>query len=168
VWEGDAIRWRPTVGFIYRPCDDALVSMIDCAGAGWTAPQRMRVLLDEVVYGEDELGVLLMGSSQGAFWFGSRLSAVAARGLVSSCNATSLQVAAGVLGGLVWVLENPRAGLREPDDVDHVRILEVAQPYLGELKDICSDWTPRAARTDLFPEDADFECPWQFRNFRVG
>jgi homospermidine synthase len=82
-------------------------------------------------------------------------------------NATSLQVAAAVLGGIVWAIENPRAGPIEADHVDHERVMEIALPYLGEMAGGYSDWTPLERRGELFPEDIDETCPWQFRNFRV-
>ena len=48
--------------------------------------------MDDIVSGMDELGVLLMGHSQGAYWFGSRLSIGVARRLAPHNNATTLQV----------------------------------------------------------------------------
>ena len=39
------------------------------------------------------------------------------RELAPHNTATSLQVVAGVLGGMVWALRNPRAGVVEPDDI---------------------------------------------------
>jgi homospermidine synthase len=163
VRENAAVQWRPTVKFIYRPCDDALVSIESIAAAGWTLPSRTRVLLAEIVQGADELGVLLMGPSFGSLWFGSRLSASEAQSLAPSTNATTLQVAAGILGGLVWLLENPRVGLTEPEEVDHERVLGIARPYLGELHCVYTRWTP----LDNNPAGTDHECPWQFGNFRV-
>ena len=68
-------------------------------------------MMDEIRSGVDELGVLLMGHARGAYWYGSRLSIEQARALVPHNNATSLQVTAAVLGGMVWAMENPRAGV---------------------------------------------------------
>jgi homospermidine synthase len=78
-----------------------------------------------------------------------------------------LQVAAGVLGGIVWACENPNAGVVDPDDIDFERVLEVARPYLGNLVGVYTDWNPLQARGELFPEDIDATDPWQFKNFRV-
>ena len=66
-------------------------------------------------------------------------------------NATSLQVTAAVLGGVVWALENPRSGLIEADGLDHARVLEIAEPYLGDMVGAYSDWTPLLDRGRLFP-----------------
>lgn len=48
-----------------------------------------------------ELRVLLMGHKRGAYWYGSRLSIEDARRLAPLNNATSLQVTAAVLSGMV-------------------------------------------------------------------
>jgi homospermidine synthase len=76
-------------------------------------------------------------------------------------------VTAAVLAGLVWAIENPRAGIVEADEIDHERVLEIAGPYLGELVGVYGDWTPLRDRETLFPEQIDRADPWQFKNFRV-
>jgi homospermidine synthase len=87
-------------------------------------------------------------------------------------NATSLQVAASVLGAFVWALENPDRGLVEADEVDHSRVLEIARQYLGIISGEYSKWTPLEGRlpqdNPLFVQDIDAEDPWQFKNFRVS
>jgi homospermidine synthase len=111
--------------------------------------------------------VLLMGHAKGAYWYGSRLSIEEARRLVPHNNATSLQVTVAVLAGMIWAIENPQAGVLEADELDHVRIMEICRPYLGEVAGAYTDWTPLADRGRLFPEDVDTADPWQFRNVRV-
>jgi homospermidine synthase len=124
-------------------------------------------MMDEIVTGIDELGVLLMGHRRGAYWYGSQLSCDEARALVPHNNATSLQVTVAVLAGIVWAIENPRAGIVEPDEMDFARMLEICLPYLGTVVGAYGDWTPLQDRGVLFPEDVDAGDPWQFKNFRV-
>ncbi len=166
--EDGVIAYRPTVHYAYHPCDDAVLSLHELAGKNWRMQPDQRLLMDEIVSGTDELGVLLMGHARGAYWYGSRLSIEATRALVPHNNATSLQVTATVLGGLVWAIENPDRGVVEPDAIDHARILQIARPYLGELVGVYSDWTPLADRGGLFSEALDQGSPWQFGNFRVA
>ena len=166
--EGGTVHYRPTVHYAYHPCDDAVLSLHELAGKNWAMQAQQRLMMQEITQGIDELGVLLMGHARGAYWFGSRLSVNEARALVPYNNATSLQVTAAVLGGMVWAIENPDAGVVEADDLDHVRVLDVAEPYLGEVTGAYSDWTPTQGRGVLFPEELDAECPWQFGNFRVA
>jgi homospermidine synthase len=162
------VAYRPTVHYAYHPCDDAVLSLHECAGKNWRLQKHHRIMRDEIGSGMDELGVLLMGNPKGVYWYGSRLTIAGARALAPYNNATSLQVAAGILAGMVWALENPDAGVIEPDDIDHERVLEVATPYLGEVAGAWGDWTPLKDRSALFPEPKDDDDPWQFLNFRVG
>ena len=161
------VRFRPTVHYAYHPCDGAVMSVHEYCGKNYTMQEKSRVLMDDIQGGIDELGVLLMGHERGGYWFGSQLSVDEARRLAPHNNATSLQVGAGVLGGIVWACENPRAGVVDPDEMDFARVLEVAGPYLGNLVGVYSDWTPLEGRGVLFPEDVDSSDPWQFKNFRV-
>ena len=165
--QAGAVAYRPTVHYAYHPCDDAVLSLHELAGKNWRMQPNQRLLMDEIVSGTDELGVLLMGHHHGAYWYGSRLSIEQARALAPHNNATSLQVTATVLAGLVWAIENPDRGVVEPDGIDHARILEIARPYLGELVGVFSDWTPLQSRGALFTETFDASDPWQFGNFRV-
>jgi homospermidine synthase len=168
VHNGRGVLYRPTVHYAYHPCDDAVLSLHELAGKNWRLQDVRRLMMDEITSGIDELGVLLMGHARGAYWFGSRLSIDEARRLVPYNNATSLQVTIAVLAGMVWAIENPRAGLVEPEDLDHERIMAIARPYLGEVVGVYSDWNPLVGRGVLFPELIEQDCPWQFQNFRVS
>lgn len=161
------VVYRPTVHYAYHPCDDAVSSLHEVAGKNWQLPPRRRIIRDEIVDGMDELGVLLMGNPRGVYWYGSRLTIQQARELVPYNNATSLQVVAGILGAIVWALQNPNMGVVEPDDIDHAVVLDAAAPYLGEVLGVWGDWTPLKDRSPLFPEPMDLDDPWQFVNFRV-
>jgi homospermidine synthase len=167
VGAGAAPEFRPTVHYAYHPCDEAVLSLHELAGKSWQFTQKPVVAMEEIAAGNDELGVLLMGHSQGAYWFGSRLSIGEARRLAPHNNATSLQVTATLLAGMVWALENPRLGMVEPEQLDFERILELARPYLGTLVGEYTDWTPLDHRGELFEEDLDRDDPWQFTNFLV-
>jgi homospermidine synthase len=155
------------VHYAYHPCDAAVLSLHEFAGKNWQLRSKQRLMMQEISSGMDELGILLTGHARGVHWYGSRLTIEEARDLALYNNATSLQVVAAVLGGMVWAIENPRAGVVESDHIDHTRVLDVARPYLGEPAVVCSDWTPLAGRGALFSEDLDLADPWQFKNFRV-
>ena len=164
---GGSVSYRPTVHYAYHPCDAALLSLHELAGSNWRLQPAQRLIVDEITGGRDELGVLLLGHERIAYWYGSRLDVSAARAAAPHNSATSLQVTAGVLAGMVWAIENPRRGIVEPEDMDHARVLELAAPYLGELVGVYADWTPLAGRGELFPEATIDDDPWQFANFRV-
>ena len=168
VRDGSNVMYRPTVHYTYHPCDDAVLSLHELAGKGWRLQQWRRELgADDIESGMDELGVLLAGHAKNAYWYGSRLTIGQARALCPHNNATSLQTAAGVLGGVVWAMRHPDRGIVDPDEMDFREVLAVAQPYLGEMIGKYTDWTPLEERGVLFPEDVDAADPWQFRNVRV-
>ncbi len=166
---GDPARpdYRPTVHYAYHPCDDAVLSLHELAGRNWQMQEQRRVLKDDIDSGADELGVLLMGPAHGAYWYGSRLSIEQARALAPHNSATSLQVTAAVMAGVVWAMRNPGRGIVEPDDLPFDEILGLCRPYLGDLIGVYTHWTPLEGRGTLFPEDLDTRDPWQFKNFRV-
>jgi len=167
VGKGQNPEYRPTCHYAYRPCDDALLSVHDALGSG-QEPTTQRILDENAIHsGMDELGVLLFGHAKNAYWYGSRLTIEQARSLAPFQNATALQVTSAVLAGMVWALENPRAGIVETDEMDHERCLEIQTPYLGSVEGHYTDWTP-LVRDDLFLSDADESDPWQFKNILVS
>jgi len=167
VRDGDRAIYRPTCHYAYHPCDDTVLSVFELAGRNWIGQEKRRILMGDIYDGIDELGALLMGHARGAYWYGSQLSVHEARKLAPYNNATSLQVAAGVLGAVVWAMEHPLAGILDPDDIDFQRVLEIANPYLGNVVGVYSGWTPLEGRGHPFPEEVDIADPWQFKNFRV-
>jgi homospermidine synthase len=167
VRDGDKIRHRVTCHYAYHPCDGAVLSVHELNGKNGKLQSKKRLMVDEITEGIDELGVLLMGNPKGVYWYGSRLSIGEARRVVSHNNATSLQVTVSVLAAAIWAIENPKAGLVEPEQIDFERILEISAPYLGDMVGVWGDWTPLQDRGKLFEEDIDSSDPWQFKNIRV-
>src|SRR5882757_7276809 len=166
--EGGKVVYRPTCHYAYHPCDDAVLSLHELAGAQWKPQQTWHILSeDDIVDGIDELGVLLYGHARNAYWYGSQLSIEETRRLAPYQNATGLQVTSAVLAGIVWMLENPERGIVEADEMDFRRCLELQRPYLGPVIGSYTDWTPLEGRGGLFPENVDTNDPWQFTNVLV-
>jgi homospermidine synthase len=167
--ESGKVVYRPTCHYAYHPCDDAVLSLHEMAGAQWKAQKEWHILSEhDIVDGIDELGVLLYGHAKNAYWYGSQLSIEETRRLAPYQNATGLQVTSAVLAGMVWMLENPDRGIVEADEMDFRRCLEVQRPYLGPVIGRYTDWTPLDGRGELFPEDVDTSDPWQFKNVLVA
>jgi homospermidine synthase len=168
VREAGEVVYRPTCHYAYRPADDAVLSLDEMAGQQWIQQPEEHILEeDEIVDGIDELGVLLYGHANNAYWYGSQLSIEETRRLAPYQNATGLQVSSAVVAGMVWALENPRAGIVEADELDFRRCLEIQRPYLGPMIGEYTDWTPLKDRNVLFAEDLDTQSPWQFKNVIV-
>lgn len=142
-------EYRPTVCYVYNPCPKARDSL-SALRAGFLA-ERFRVLKCDALQGFDEVGVLLIHET-GSLWYGSTLDCREARRLAPYNSATSMQVVAGIIGALTWMLDNPRAGVVEAESLDSSQILAVALPYLGRVRVVETDW--RAAGG---PEP-DFGC----------
>ena len=110
-----------------------------------------------------------MGHKFGSWWTGSILEIEEARRLLPGQNATTIQVALGVVAACMWMIENPRKGLNLPDDLPHDFVLDIAKPYLGEFVSVPSDWTPLKNRKVYFKENPankyDTGDVWQFKNF---
>ena len=167
VMEGDRAVYRPTTHYAYHPSDNAVLSVHEFAGRNWHLQDKKRIMLNEIIGGIDELGVLLAGHKKNAYWYGSQLSIEEARTLAPYNSATSLQVTVAALAGMIWAMENPRRGLVEPDEMDYQRPLGICMPYLGTVVGEYTDWTPLYQRGELFDEDLDTADPWQFKNIRV-
>jgi homospermidine synthase len=167
--EAGKLIYRPTCHYAYHPCDDAVLSLHEMAGAQWKPQATWHILSeDDIVDGVDELGVLLYGHAKNAYWYGSQLSIARTRELAPYQNATGLQVTSAVLAGIVWMLENPDRGIVEADELDFRRCLEIQRPYLGPVIGRYTDWTPLERRGELFPENIDTSDPWQFTNVLVS
>ncbi len=172
VIEDGVAVYRPTVSFVYLPCDAALASLHETMMGGWREPVRERVLKEDISAGHDELGVLLLGHDSAGrgrtgLWYGSHLDIDTARAIVPHSNPTALQVAAGVVSASLWAAENPARGYCEPEDLPHDFVLAAARPYLGRMMCVETDWTPLGQRSFLDAPAAP-DDPWQFANFRPG
>jgi homospermidine synthase len=174
VWdENGNPQWRPTVHYAYHPSDAAINSCLELRMRNWVMQPRQRILNDEIISGRDELGVLLMGHDFGAWWTGSLLSIEEARAVIPHQSATTMQVAGSIIGAINWMIENPNAGLRVPDELPWEEVLNVSRKYLGTLHSAATDWNPLKTRVDVFDQWApgsdhiDPTDPWQFTNFLI-
>jgi homospermidine synthase len=164
----DGTRYRPTVSYCYLPSDSAMASLHEVRMNNWQIPEKHRILANDIIDGADELGVLLLGSPHGGWWFGSRLTIEETRTIIKDTNPTAMQVAAGVLGAAKWILDNPSEGYCESEDLPFEQILQYALPYLGSLISTKTEWHPFKDERVLFDDVLlDREDPWQFNNFIV-
>ena len=154
--DGEKVIYRPTCHYAYHPANDAVLSLHEMFGATGKMQPSWHILDEnEIEDGIDELGVLVYGHAKNAYWYGSQLSIEETRRIAPYQNATGMQVSSAVLAGMVWALENPKAGIVEADEMDFRRCLEIQMPYLGPVKGFYTDWTPLTDRPGLFPEDID-------------
>jgi homospermidine synthase len=169
VTRGKKHVYRPTVLYAYLPSDDTMLSLHELRCRGYELQPNKRVMAGEITSGSDSLGALIMGHKYNSWWTGSILSIEEARRLVPGQNATTIQVAIGVVSSVLWILENPKEGICFPEDLPHDYILNIAKPYLGKFISEPSNWSPLANYQIFFVENPnaqpDKTDPWQFRNF---
>ena len=171
VWEGGRATYRPTVHYAYCPSDVAWASFVELEGNDYAYPENQRILNDEIVSGRDELGVLVMGHPYKSWWTGMQTSIEEARAVAPHQNATTVQVAASILGAVDWMLRAPREGVHVPDELPFRDVLGVATPYVGTTWSGPIDWDPVTSHVDWFDRwsgrTLDTSDPWQFANFLV-
>ena len=170
IWKDGKPIYRPTVHYAYLPCDATVASLHELRGRNYELQPKLRILNDrEIISGADILGALLMGHPYKSWWTGSILSIEEAKTLAPGQNATTVQVALGVVTAVMWMIENPRKGFCLPDDLPHEFVLDIAKPYLGSFWSDPSDWTPLKNRAVYFKENpsntVDRDDIWQFKNF---
>ena len=169
VWKGKKAIYRPTVHYAYMPCDETISSLYELRARNYELQPKLRIMGDEIVKGEDILGALLMGHRYNSWWTGSILSIEESRRLVPHQNATTMQVAIGVVSATMWMIENPNRGFCIPDDLPYDYVLKIAKPYLGRLVSEPSDWTPLKNHKIFFKENPNYypdkKNIWAFKNF---
>ncbi len=171
VWRDGVAVYRPTVHYAYCPTDAAWASFVELEGAQYQYPEVQRIMNDDIIEGRDELGVLLMGHPYGSWWTGMRTTIDEARAVAPHQSATTIQVAASILGAIDWLLRAPREGVRVPDELPWRDVIAVATPYVGTTWSGPIDWDPVSTHADWFDRwsgrELDHDDPWQFTNFLV-
>ncbi len=162
---GQAV-YRPTVHYAYLPCPQAVTCLQEVRERNYKGPHSYHIMSNDIEGGADELGVLLMGHDYKSWWCGTVLSIDRARQLLPGQNATTLQVAASVLGAVSWMIRNPRSGVRLPDELPDDEILAVAEFYLGNVPSLPLDWVPTVpGEVTGHPRE---DATWQFDRFLIG
>jgi len=171
VWDKDKAVYRPTVHYAYCPTDAAVASMHELEMRQWDLTTNQRIMNEEIIDGDDRLGVLLMGHAYKSWWTGSLLNIHDSRKLIPKQSATTVQVASAVYAAVAWAMANPNAGYRVPDDLPWREVLAFAEKYWGGYHSAAADWDPLMHRNDLFKgwnnRKYDESDPWQFSNFLV-
>jgi len=171
VWDGNKAVYRPTVHYAYCPTDAAVASMHELEMRQWDLTPNQRIMNEEIIDGDDRLGVLLMGHPYKSWWTGSLLNIHDSRKLVPKQSATTVQVASAVYAAVAWAMANPNAGYRVPDELPWREVLDYAEKYWGGYHSEAADWDPLMHRNDLFKgwnnRKYDESDPWQFSNFLV-
>lgn len=171
LWQDGKAIYRPTVHYAYCPCDSAINSLHEFEMRHFTSQDSRRILQDEIIDGKDELGCLLMGHPFKSWWTGSVLDIHEARRHFPNQNATTAQVAIGIVAAMIYAINNPLLGVCVPDQLDHKQILKIAIAYLGQFISMPVSWSPldyAVEVSDYNEKVPDVKDVWQFKSFIVS
>jgi len=172
--EKNEVTYRPTIHYAYSPSEAACASMEEARNNNFVMQPNLRILGDDITEGRDCLGVLIMGHDFESWWIGSMLDIHETRELVGKGqNATTMQVATGVMGAVAWSVRNPTEGIISCYKIPHHELLSLTKPFLGPWASRAVDWNPLKSiaqeKANLFiPREnynATEEDKWQFSTF---
>ena len=146
-----------TIHYVYKysPLTYDSMSTLNSKMMGGTIPNPHVVNnYDDKIKGIDRVGGLLLTRKGKAVWAGS----MADNTCDEYTSGTLIQVVAGVLSGLSYMIENPQEGILFPEDLDHEYILKKAKPYLGTCKCEFVNYKPKSIQfMDLKRSKQDFD-----------
>ncbi|CRM62864.1 MULTISPECIES: saccharopine dehydrogenase NADP-binding domain-containing protein [Pseudomonas] len=134
--------YRPTVYYAYEPCDQTLASIMLLDKHQTNYDFKKTILKDEIISGADELGIFLISNKYDAFWLGSNLSIGKTRKQAKYNNATSLQVASSIIGGMKWAEKSPSEGIVESENLDWKYIYDFTADYWEPIVKQQVNWRP--------------------------
>ncbi len=157
VKTGEEVVYRPTVMFLYSPCDyaveylrssrasnDLSIDTINSQNAnnqvirGFKYPKRTEIIYKEnIKKGTEYVGVLLLGSKFNPVWIGNRIK----KNFLYKDKKTSYwqtptitPVAMSALAACCWMIENKdKRGIYFPDDIlEYREIIKFAEKYISK------------------------------------
>lgn len=116
-------RYRPSVHFLYSPCDYAYRSVSKFVEV---EPEKFHLITkEEITSGGESVGIILQGRRFKTRYFGNYLETANEK----EC-ATILQVSASAFSAFQYMIKHPDLGLCFPEDLDEEEMLEFASNYL--------------------------------------
>ena len=156
----------PTVHYAYCPTDHTILSMQELEHRSLALQSDIRIMNNEIIEGQDKLGILLMGNPHISWWTGSLLDIHSARQLVPNQSATTLQVAGAIVAAIDWMIKNPEEGIHYPDTLPWEPITKLAELYWGGYHSVATNWHPNHLKISPFDKPKDND--WMFQNFLVS
>lgn len=169
------IIYRPSVYYVYHPCNDAMMSIQELKDKRYQYQDNYRLLTNEIVDGRDILGLTYYLKNGDVYWIGSTLDINEARDLFDNkfnkfINATNIQVIAGYLSGILFLLEllnkNIKVGLMMPDDLPYKFMISKQMPFLGDFIFCKMNYELMKYSSNFTVKDFDTK-KWTFENFII-
>lgn len=126
--------YAPSMYYVYNSCPASQQSLDEVKLNKYKFLQSWHVLEGrEIKSGMDSVGALLMFKDKPSFFAGTMITAEQAMMISPLVNATTIQVACGVLSGIDWVITHPNLGVVWPESVNTDRVFELTKKYLGVI-----------------------------------
>jgi homospermidine synthase len=159
------IVYKPSCYYVYKPCDSSFVSTYEVIDNYRKYQKNKRLMTDDIIKGNDELGCTLFFEDGEIWWFGSLLDIEETRFLFDNeineiINATILQVITGYLGGILYLIDQIEKkefrGLLLPEDLPIKEFVKLSKPFLGPFG---------LYKVDNWTVETNPLNKWQFNNF---
>lgn len=136
-------EYAPTMYYVYNSCPASQQSLDEVRANRYKFPRSWHVLEGrEIKSGMDSIGALLIFKEGPSFFAGTMVTAQDAARISPLINATTLQVACGVLAGIDWIITHPLLGVVWPESVNTERVFALTKKYLGTLTYSVVPWRP--------------------------
>jgi len=147
VSRGREVVYRPTVHYAYQSCPDSIASLYEVQANDYKLPTKVRLLKDDIIEGEDELGVFMMSRDFGCWWIGSVLDNITAKKIFPGYSATVTQIGPSVMASVLYALKYENLGVIHPEEMDEYEVMEIVLPYLGKFMSYPLEWNPTHSKS---------------------
>ncbi|QKF94401.1 saccharopine dehydrogenase NADP-binding domain protein [Fadolivirus algeromassiliense] len=178
-YENGKLLHKPSVYYVYRPTDSTLQSFYELRERNMEYQKTRRLLTHDIISGTDELGVTLFLNNGEIYWIGSLLDIDEAREFfgkehVEIINATVLQVIAGYLSGIMYIVDLINDGLHVgvmcPDDLPFKKLFKYSGQFFGNfIITQVDDWDYNNKFNNRYNADTiEIHNKWQFGDFLIN
>lgn len=123
-------KYKPTVHFVYSPCEYAIKSI---KRFKYYSPTNLHLINKrEIIDGGESVGIIFQGRKFNTRYFGNYLKT----NEISDETATIRQVSASSYAGFIYILKHDKEGLLFPEELNEEEVLNTAKQYLNEYINI--------------------------------
>lgn len=118
-------KFKPTVHFLYSPCEYAINSIKNFK---LKKPDKLHLInKKEITGGGESVGIIIQGKKFKTRYFGNLLNTNE-----NKESATILQVSASAYAAYIYMLNHPNEGMLFPEEMDENELLKTAKQYLKD------------------------------------
>jgi len=130
-------KYKPSTYYVYDSSKISQESLEITKQRNYEIQEDFHILMaKEIISGYDSVGALLLFKDASRnFWYGSIVTNDYVKNINININATTIQVAAGILGGIEWMLRNKTSGICFPEAIEEnpQKFIDRVRPLLGHI-----------------------------------